>query len=253
MKDKPPILSEVFGFLDAFSKDLSAFQKSAESSSKIEDLKHMPTSFNVLRKFKDEFADRVNGGDTGLSGLSTMRISLIEEAVNLQITNFANSENVAYEKATADIEGEGKYVVAGHIADIRNGEGLPNILVEAFDADPDKKDDPLGSAKTDEYGYYRIEYERKDFDKGKTGQEKEPETYIVIRDESGKEIVNTRDPVEKAGKKKIIDITVDGNLFPNSQSLLRKFKELREQKLKQLDQRQQILKSRFDLSDKGPT
>jgi|APLak6261663543_1056040.scaffolds.fasta_scaffold00138_6 hypothetical protein len=100
------------------------------------------------------------------------------------------------------------WVVQGRITGI-NGQGLPNLIVTAYDKDF-LFDDQLGSAETDANGYYRIVYYTQDF---RILFERKPDLYLRITSASGHICYSTQNAIRhEAGRNETIDVTlpVDG-------------------------------------------
>lgn len=53
------------------------------------------------------------------------------------------------------------YSISGKITDL-SGEPVNDLIIHAFDQDPNTADNPLGETRTDEKGYYKIKYTKKD-------------------------------------------------------------------------------------------
>ena len=82
-----------------------------------------------------------------------------------------------------------EFKIWGRILDKGTGRALPNLTVKAFDKDL-FFDDPLGTVKTDQNGYFEILYNRKDFKDFIF--DKKADIYLRIIDPRGKELVTTK-------------------------------------------------------------
>ncbi|PWB26859.1 hypothetical protein [Flavobacterium sp. HTF] len=93
-------------------------------------------------------------------------ISVYEElAKQVQSQNYRWEYNIAY-KWWCYIRGHffDAWVICGHLMNCRTNEPIANAKVTAMDADF-LTDDNLGSATTDSYGHFRIDYSSADFKK----------------------------------------------------------------------------------------
>ena len=110
----------------------------------------------------------------------------------------------------------GSFIVSGRIVDEETGVGLPYVSVKAFDMDR-KYEDRLGKTRTDENGYYAIEYSAKEF---KEVFDAQPETYIEVLDAGGNSLFTSpRSFVHKAGEVEKINATVEGTKVASSLAL----------------------------------
>lgn len=136
---------------------------------------------------------------------------------------------------------EDKFIVAGRVTDNKTGVGLPNLNINAFDLDR-KYDDRLGSARTDAFGYFRIEYTSTDF---KDFGDKMPETYIEVLGEDGKALFTSpKSFVQKAGKAKFIDAAIEGDKVPASLEIGEKINRSVDYRLKGFERRKRTLERR---------
>lgn len=142
-----------------------------------------------------------------------------------------------------------EFVVAGRVLDAETGAGLPGLRVRVLERDR-TGDDFLGEVLTDTLGYYRKEYDRKDFD---NLFERSPEVYIQVLDARGG-VLYTSDQSfrHKAGKLEIIHAAVDGGKVPESRDQGRR--NLREAKagIETLEARTKTIDSRAALRLSGP-
>ncbi len=141
---------------------------------------------------------------------------------------------------------EGRFVAAGRIVDRDIGAGLPNVRVRAFDLDR-KYDDLLRITRTDELGYYRIEYSETDFDE----LDKKPEMYIEVLDEEDRVLyTSSKSFIHKAGEVEVINVQLDGTMLPTSRALGEAVTLARERRIEGYKRRRQVLSARRPL---GPT
>ena len=114
---------------------------------------------------------------------------------------------------------KGSFIVRGRVVDENEGIGLPNVVVKAFDMDR-KYDDQLGTTRTDENGYYAIEYSAKTF---KDVFDNQPETYIEVLDSEGNSLYTSpRSFVHKAETIEEINASVDGQRLENQLDLAKR-------------------------------
>jgi hypothetical protein len=105
--------------------------------------------------------------------------------------------------------GRGKFVAAGRVIEEITGVGIPGLTVRAFDLDR-RYDDLAGVARTDELGFFRIEYNQSDF----AASEHEPEMYIdILGGENRTLYASPRKPV-KSGNVEIFNVDLDARLLP---------------------------------------
>ncbi len=79
------------------------------------------------------------------------------------------------------------FQVSGRIYEIETGEGIPDLVVKAFDKDF-FKDDDLGETFTDSKGNFEIIYNKKDFG-GRF--EKNPDLYVVVKTPENNHVLYT--------------------------------------------------------------
>ncbi|UCF08544.1 MAG: hypothetical protein JSW28_02320 [Thermoplasmata archaeon] len=91
------------------------------------------------------------------------------------------------------------FLIWGKIMVKETGQGIPNLMVRAFDRDL-IVDDALGSARTDRNGDFRITYDKKAFKEFGFG--KRPDIYLTISDLRGKMIKTTKDQIRYKAKEK---------------------------------------------------
>ncbi len=138
--------------------------------------------------------------------------------------------------------------MAGRVADRETRRGLPNVTVRAFDLDR-KQDDPLGRARTDAFGYYRIEYDESQF----ADRDKLPELYIQVVDAKEKVLfTSTKSFVQKAGAVEAIDAEVDGSQLPESRSLGEVVDRTVDARLGAFADRRRVVTGRLTLGVKAP-
>jgi len=134
-----------------------------------------------------------------------------------------------------------KLVVTGQILDEATGNGLPNVVVKAFDFDR-TQDDFLGTALTDSDGFYRLEYQKTQFSERGEGQ---PEVYIQVQDETEDTIFQSpRSLDNKADAVKVLDARINATALPKSRKLASQVSKLRSQRINTLLEKQQGLKIR---------
>lgn len=128
-------------------------------------------------------------------------------------------EEAAQPKPPVVSKKKGNFIVRGRVVDENEGVGLPNVVVKAFDMDR-KYDDLLGSTRTDENGYYAIEYSTKTF---KDVFDNQPETFIEVLDSEGNSLYTSpRSFVHKADAIEEIDASVDGHRLEDQLDLAKK-------------------------------
>jgi hypothetical protein len=138
-------------------------------------------------------------------------------------------------------EEQGSFIVRGRVVDENEGIGLPNVVVKAFDLDR-QYDDQLGSTRTDEHGYYAIEYSAKAFN---DVFDKQPETYIEVLDSEGNSLYTSpRSFVHKAGAIEKIDASVDGHRLEGQLDLAKKRLNELELQRKETEARGTLLSTR---------
>jgi hypothetical protein len=107
-------------------------------------------------------------------------------------------------------------MVAGRITDKQSGVGLPNVALNVFDLDR-KHDDLLGRTRTDDQGYYRLEYTAADVD---DRRDRKAEIYLQVLDDADAVAHQTpRSFFEKAGPVVELDAAIDGAKVPASLAL----------------------------------
>ena len=145
-------------------------------------------------------------------------------------------------RRVAVVNEKDKFIVAGRVTDKTTGVGLPNVKVNAFDMDR-KYDDWLGSANTDELGYFQIEYtsaQFKDFGEGM------PETYLEVIGENKKILYTSpKSFAQKAGKSEYFEVQVEGVDVPTSLAAGKMISGSVEERLKTLDRRKRFLAYRI--------
>lgn len=214
MKEKVVSIVNTDDLMKKLTKDLVDFLKALLQAEKPQDLIPTFRAEATLGAVQD-IVDQVRKEQE--VGLRQRQIWVDERAKALETSLIrrkhwleAVAENRQSEVGKAE---KGKFVVAGRIVDEATGEGLPNVNVKAFDMDR-KYDDLLGSIRTDEMGYYRIEYTKEDF---KDLFDKKPETYIEVLDEEGDSLfTSAKSFVHKAGEVEVIDAEVDASKLPTS-------------------------------------
>lgn len=103
------------------------------------------------------------------------------------------------EEPSPPVTSDSDWTVTGKIVDA-NGRGIKNLTVYVYDEDL-KKDDYLGTSKTDENGAYTVSFNKAEF---KDFIEKYPELYLVIKNEKGEELYNGKN--EGRAKKRYIEL-----------------------------------------------
>ena len=162
------------------------------------------------------------------------------EAVTTQATTLKNRVENRETDITAPLKGG--FVVAGRVIDAESGVGLSGIVVRVMERDP-LKDDVLGNTRTDDLGYYRLEYTRKDF---RGLFEGKPETYIEVLDENGNEIYTSdRSFRHKAGKVEILNAAIDGSKVPGRLEQGTRNEEVVKRQVQVLEQRAVSLQQRL--------
>ncbi len=186
------------------------------------------------KKLREESERRLTGRARELQGVIAQRQQRLEA--------FAKRKRIGVPAK------KGRFVVAGRIADRETRRGLPNVTVKAFDLDR-KRDDPLGHARTDAFGYYRIEYDESQF----ADRDKLPELYIQVVDTKKNVLfTSTKSFVQKAGAVENIDAEVDGSQLPESRSLGEVVNRTVDARLGAFTDRQRVITGRLTLGVKAP-
>ncbi|NEU81343.1 carotenoid oxygenase family protein [Nostoc sp. UIC 10630] len=72
------------------------------------------------------------------------------------------------------------FKITGKVYEAESGNGIPNLIIEAFDKDIFKSDN-LGQVKTDSNGIFEITYSQADFQSKYEIWESNPDLYIVVK------------------------------------------------------------------------
>lgn len=89
---------------------------------------------------------------------------------------------------------EMEYAIRGRVVNRRTGQGIAELLVEAWDQDR-RSDDPFGSAETDRKGFFEITFNRSAFRRPESGEEPldyMPDVYFRVDDEEQRLHVDRR-------------------------------------------------------------
>ena len=133
------------------------------------------------------------------------------------------------------------WVVSGQVADKSSGNGIPNLIVRAYDMDR-VVDDYLGTARTDALGYYRIEYTEAVF---KTREEGKPEVFILVLDDDNNTLYTSpKSFVEKSGTVQKIDAQIDGSQVPGKMKLSQDVSSFVTKALNNFNERRTVLDNR---------
>lgn len=133
------------------------------------------------------------------------------------------------------------WVVAGRVTDKSSKNGIPNLLVRAYDMDR-VVDDYLGTARSDALGYYRIEYTEEVF---KTRGEGQPEVFILVLDDNKNTLFTSpKSFVEKSGTVQKIDARIDGGQVPGKMKLSRDVNSFVTKTLNNFNERRKVLDNR---------
>lgn len=98
------------------------------------------------------------------------------------------------------------FLIQGTVVSRDTRQPLPNLIVEALDKDL-LFDDRLGSATTDQDGYFELHYERGDFQE--LFMDLKPDIYLRIRRADGSVILTTEDKVRyEAGRTETFNIMI---------------------------------------------
>jgi hypothetical protein len=89
------------------------------------------------------------------------------------------------------------YKIWGRVLDKGTGKGLPNLIIAAFDKDL-FKDDPLGTVKTDQNGYFEIHYGTKDF--RELIFDRRADIYLRVMDPRGNQLLTTKNWVRREAR-----------------------------------------------------
>ena len=100
------------------------------------------------------------------------------------------------------------YRVYGRVRRADNGQGIPDLIVRAYDSDWISSDDYLGKDKTDAHGNFSIAFSKNDFDGGWWDFEAGPDIYVKVWNREG-HVVYTSSERSGAGEHTYFDIRLD--------------------------------------------
>jgi hypothetical protein len=108
-----------------------------------------------------------------------------------------------------------RFMVSGRVCEEESGQGVPGLIVKAYDKDL-LFDDRLGSALTDEEGKFSLFYSRRDF---ADLFESRPDIYLAVYASPDRRLIDTQERVRWAASEHeefeiIIDRETLGNLSP---------------------------------------
>lgn len=89
------------------------------------------------------------------------------------------------------------FKIWGRVLDKGTGKGLPNLIVAAFDKDL-FKDDPLGTVRTDNNGYFEIHYGTQDF--RELIFDRRADIYLRVMDSRGNQLLTTKEWVRREAR-----------------------------------------------------
>ena len=88
------------------------------------------------------------------------------------------------------------FIIYGNIIEAESGKGIEGLSVKAFDKDL-MFDDLLGAVKTNEFGYFKIIYDKKDYKE--LFLDAKPDIYLNVYDSGGNLILTTENMVRYRG------------------------------------------------------
>ncbi len=169
------------------------------------------------------------------------RAEALIQSVTKEAATLKNRVETRKTETTAPLKGG--FVVAGRVVDAETGVGLSDVHIRALDRDI-LKDDLLGETRTDDLGYYRLEYTRKDF---RDLFEGKPEVYIEVLDNDGNTLYTSDQSFRhKAGKVEILDAAVDGSKLPGSLNRSARTEHLVQTRIEELEQQAKVIDQRLD-------
>lgn len=223
---------------DALVADIQALLKKPQPLASLADLSAaLPEAqaVSAARTLVSSAQQRITDMSREQEARQQTLVKAIEEDLNVQIARLKATDTRPIPQPQKD-----HYIVFGRVTDRKSGLGLPNVVLRIFDLDR-KQDDLLGSAQTDDDGYYRLEYPAQAI---ADERDRKAEIYIQVLDETGAIVHQTpRSFFEKAGPVHELDIVIDGAKLPANMELARAIAAKRQRELEWYEAQRRMLQA----------
>jgi hypothetical protein len=192
-----------------------------------------------LRKLRGRFVEARRAA-------RTKHATLLQARRNVLAEGLAARENKLRERVTTPPtitpSKRDSFILSGRVTDKESGVGLPNVRIKVFDTRR-QFDDVLGGTRSDQYGYYHVEYSAQEFP---VLFDKKVRTAIEVLDDNGKPLYTSRPGfVPRAGKHEVMDAAVDGGKLEASLTAGGGIQRLNDGLLNKFSDRQVVLKGRI--------
>lgn len=228
--------------------DALELRKKADRIAKPADLKQLalPETRAALRDARRTVRDRIEDLRSRRLAELDERADLLERAVEIRRKTVERTPELRKEEL--ERPEEDKFVLTGRVIDEETGKGLPGVKVRAIDMDR-KYDDLVGEARTDELGYYRVVYDKSDFE----DKDLQPEMYIELVDEKDEVFYTSpRGFRHKSGRVEVLNAAVGADKVPASRERSKRLSTLLDARHTELDARARTLRHLADLKRNRP-
>jgi len=241
--EKGERFGEVGELLRNVLEDVQELRKEAEGIQSISDMEKLTPrrTGSVLREATESVRKEIQKTRKRQIERVQKRAEVLEKAANAR----REMAEKAADRRKKDVERveEDKFVLTGRLVDEKTGEPLPDVKLRAVDMDR-KYDDLVAETHTDELGYYRVVYDKNQFE----DIDEKPEMYIEAVDDQGE--VFYRSPTgfrHKSGKVEVINAAISAEKVPESKKRSQDVSKLTNVRKKELRLRNRSLRNLTDL------